>query len=54
MAQYRQSDPRGGYALAILALLVTTLIFIAIGILSKSRSARKQKPSRSQENEILV
>jgi hypothetical protein len=54
MAQYRQSDPRGGYALAILALLGTTLLFVAIGILSKSRSTRPQQVSRSQENEILV
>jgi putative spermidine/putrescine transport system permease protein len=54
MAQYRQSDPRGGYALAILALLGTTLLFVAIGVLSKSRSTRPQQVSRSQENEILV
>lgn len=54
MAQYRQSDPRGGYALAILALLGTTLLFVAIGVLSKSRSTRSPQVSRSQEKEILV
>jgi putative spermidine/putrescine transport system permease protein len=54
MAQYRQSDPRGGYALAILALIGTTFLFVAIGVLSRSRSTRVQKNSPQLKNEILT
>jgi putative spermidine/putrescine transport system permease protein len=54
MAQYRQIDPRGGYALAILALIGTTFLFVAIGVLSRSRSTRVQKNSPQLKNEILT
>lgn len=54
MAQYRQSDPRGGYALAILALIGTTFLFVAIGVLSRSRSTKLQSNSQQLKNEILT
>jgi putative spermidine/putrescine transport system permease protein len=38
MAEYRQSDPRGGYALAVLSLLATTLLFAGIGIATRSKT----------------
>ncbi|MBU3688893.1 MAG: ABC transporter permease [Acidimicrobiales bacterium mtb01] len=37
MAEYRQSDPRGGYALAVLALGLTTLLFIVLAQLTRPR-----------------
>lgn len=43
MGEYRGSDPKGGYGLAILSLVVTTLIFMIIGLVSRPRSARRRR-----------
>jgi len=50
MAVYRGSDPRGGYGLAILSLVVTTLIFIIIGIVSRPRRMRVSKSLTTEES----
>jgi putative spermidine/putrescine transport system permease protein len=43
MGEYRGSDPKGGYGLAILSLVVTTLIFMIIGLVSRPKSARRRR-----------
>jgi len=43
MGEYRGSDPKGGYGLAILSLVVTTLIFMIIGFVSRPRSMRRPR-----------
>lgn len=43
MGEYRGADPKGGYGLAILSLVVTTLIFMIIGLVSRPRSARRRR-----------
>lgn len=53
MAEYRQSDPRGGYALAVISLLLTTLLFAGIGIATRPRRARSQL-GKGTELEIEV
>lgn len=47
MAEYRQSDPRGGYALAVLSLLATTLLFAGIGIATRSKKRRSEPADES-------
>lgn len=47
MAEYRQSDPRGGYALAVMSLLATTLLFAGIGIATRSKTRRSEVPDES-------
>lgn len=37
MAEYRQSDPRGGYALAVLALALTTVFFVILAQLTRPK-----------------
>ena len=52
MAEYRQSDPRGGYALAVLSLLATTLLFAGIGFATRPRGGgnpRTDEPSPNTE-----
>ena len=53
MGEYRQSDPRGGYALAVLSLLITTLLFVAIGRVArgKSNQGRSMSTSNSEESQ---
>lgn len=47
VAEYRQSDPRGGYALAVMSLLATTLLFAGIGIATRSKTRRSEVPDES-------
>ena len=47
MAEYRQSDPRGGYALAVLSLLATTLLFAGIGIATRSKTRGSEATDES-------
>ena len=53
MGEYRQSDPRGGYALAVLSLLITTLLFVAIGRVARgtSNQGRSMSTANSEESQ---
>lgn len=46
MAEYRGTDPRGGYGLAILSLVGTTVIFMLIGLLARPRRLRTHRSSQ--------
>lgn len=42
MVEYRGTDPRGGYALAVMTLALTTVIFVVIGVLTRSRHDKER------------
>ena len=42
MVEYRGTDPRGGYALAVLTLALTTLLFVVLGLLTRSRHEKSR------------
>jgi putative spermidine/putrescine transport system permease protein len=53
MAEYRQSDPRGGYALAVISLLVTTVLFAGIGIATRPRGRGSHAPSNTSTRQEM-
>jgi putative spermidine/putrescine transport system permease protein len=42
LANYRGREPQASYALAVMSLVVTTLLFAVLGFLTRSRGARRR------------
>lgn len=42
MAEYRQREPQGGYGLALLALVLTIVLFAVLSFLTRPKGARRQ------------
>ena len=42
MVEFRGTDPRGGYALAVLTLAATTLIFVLLGVVTRTKHDKER------------
>jgi putative spermidine/putrescine transport system permease protein len=42
MVEFRGTDPRGGYALAVLTLALTTLIFVLLGLATRTKHDKER------------
>jgi putative spermidine/putrescine transport system permease protein len=51
MAQYQGREPQGGMALALTALVGTTLLFALLSVLTKPKSARRSRRNSSAPKE---
>lgn len=48
MAEYRGREPQGGYGLALLALVLTTLLFALLSLITRERGERRMQVDTSK------